>query len=80
MNQKYNLFGLEKKLKEKDIEVDHVEVTFHENIIILEKKLKEQILKNEAEANLHGHEKQSKEKAIERDHMEGPTMTRESHL
>jgi len=33
-----NLFGLEKKLKEKDREAHQVEATYREKIIILEKK------------------------------------------
>ena len=61
----------EKKLKEKDREMNEMEAAYREKIIMLEKKLEEQILKNETEANLHGLEKPSKEKDSKRDKIEG---------
>jgi hypothetical protein len=48
-----------------------MEAAYREKIIMLEKKLKEQFLKNETEANLHGLGKPSKEKDSERDQIEG---------
>ena len=62
-----NLFELEKKLKEKDREL---EAACREKTIILEKKLEEQFLKNDTEAILLELEKKLKEKDRERDQME----------
>jgi len=63
--------GLENRLKEKDRGMCQMEAAYREKIIMLEKKLEEQFLKNETEANLHGLEKLSKEKDSERDKIEG---------
>jgi len=62
--------GLENRLKEKDRGMCQMEAAYREKIIMLEKKLEEQFLKNETEANLHGLEKPSKEKDSERDKIE----------
>jgi hypothetical protein len=44
---------------------------YREKIIVLEKKLEEQFLKNETQGNLHGIGKPSKEKDNERNKIEG---------
>jgi hypothetical protein len=68
--------NLKKKLEEKDRERDQMEATYREKIIKLEKKLKEQFLKNEAEANCMGVRSSQKKKTAQGIIWKAPTMTR----